>query len=73
MATKRTNHAKAQVWMADMKLECEGTISAVAVRVFQCIKDPSIREKVLGVMRVEHEAAVRRAAESTQDQPKKEN
>lgn len=61
MATKRTNYAKAQVWLTDMKLECEGTISAVCVRLFECIRDTAVRAKVLKVLRAQHEASLRKA------------
>jgi len=65
MATKRTNYAKAQVWLTDMKLECEGTISAVCVRLFECIRDAAVRAKVLKVLRVQHEHKVQKAKPQT--------
>lgn len=61
MATKRTNYAKAQVWLTDMKVECEGTISAVCVRLFECIGDTAVRAKVLKVLRVAQETALHKA------------
>lgn len=57
MATKRTNYAKAQVWLTDMKMECEGTISAVCVRLFESVRDAAVRTKVLKVMRAAHETS----------------
>lgn len=64
MATKRTNYAKAQVWLTDMKLECEGTISAVCVSLFECIGDTAVRAKVLKVLQAQHEQMVKKAAET---------
>lgn len=65
MATKRTNYAKAQVWLTDMKLECEGTISAVCVRLFECIRDAVVRAKVLKVLQAQHEQMVHKAKPQT--------
>lgn len=64
MATKRTNYAKAQVWLTDMKLECEGTISAVCVSLFECIRDTAVRAKVLKVLQARHEQMVQKEVEA---------
>lgn len=50
MAAKRTNFARATAWRADMKIQCEGTISAVSLQLFRSVENIETQRKLITLM-----------------------
>lgn len=61
--SKRTDYAKAKVWLPNMTADMEGPISAIAFEMFAAISDPAKRVAVLHQMQQRHEAILVRQAE----------
>lgn len=69
---KKTNYAKVSAWLADgMKAEFDGTVSACALTLFECIQDDCLRQKILNLMQAFHYEQVNHHAKGEGNEQRK--